>query len=205
MTGLMIADDHQMVRQVLRNCFREAGLQVVAEADSADDAVEQARRSRPEIAILDVSMPGDFFGAIEAIKSMEPPPKILVLTALKDDALSVRCMRAGADGFICKTEPVQQLLEAIHRLQSGGKYLSAELACRMATSRPEDAINHEGLSRRELQVLKLLGKAQTVTGIAKDLGLSFKTISTYRTRILEKMGFESNTDIIRYCMEHSLS
>jgi DNA-binding NarL/FixJ family response regulator len=204
MRNVMIADDHRMIRQVLRNSLREAGMHVVAEAESAGEAVERAREAKPDVAILDVSMPGDFFGAIEAIKSMDSAPKILVLTASGDESLSVRCMRAGADGFVRKTQPVRELLEALQRVQSGGKYISSELACRMATSPAQSETNHEKLSRREFQVLKLLGKAQTVTGIADKLELSFKTVSTYRTRILEKMGFENNTDIIRYCMQNSL-
>lgn len=203
MKNLLIADDHAMVRQVLRNAFREAGFHVVAEAASAQEAVTRAQASTPDVAILDIAMPGDFLQAIHELKRLEQPPKVLVLTASDDERLSILAIRAGADGFLRKTEPAQELVAAVERLAAGGKYVSAELACRLATSDGGPA-DHEQLSGRELQVLTLLGSARTVTEIAEELGLSFKTVSTYRTRLLEKMGFENNTDIIRYCLEAGL-
>ncbi|MDA8018592.1 MAG: response regulator transcription factor [Thermoanaerobaculia bacterium] len=194
-----------MVRDVLGDTFQRAGLEVVAEADSAQEAVARAREAHPEIAVLDVAMPGDVLVAIRELKRLETPPKILVLTASDDEALSVRCMKAGADGFLRKTQAVDELLKAIERLRRGGKYVSPELAWLLVARGTEEMRPHENLSQRELQILLRLGAAETVTSIADDLGLSVKTVSTYRSRILEKMGFEKNADIIRYCLEHSLS
>ena len=204
MRRVLIADDHKIVREVLSCCLHKAGLEVVAEATGADEAVARADECHPEITILDVAMPGDVLEAIRALKSMVPAPKVLVLTASDDEELAVRCMKAGADGFLRKTRPVHELMEAVERLRRGGKYLSAELACRLVTSGPQDDQPHRKLSDRETQVLCLLGQAGSVTGIAEELGVSFKTVSTYRTRILEKMDFDNNTDIIRYCLKHEL-
>lgn len=204
MKKLLIADDHKMVREALAGSFRREGLDVVAQAKSAPEAVELAQETRPDLVVLDVAMPGSVVDAIRELKEQEPPPKVLILTASDDEGVSIRCVKAGADGFIRKTEPTDVLLEAVNRLLAGGKYVNAELAFRLVMAEDDGTPGHECLSKRELQVLKRLGDAQTVTGIAEEMGLSFKTISTYRTRILEKMGFENNTDIIRYCLDHGL-
>lgn len=208
MIRVLIADDHAIFRAGLRRILEEAGeLTVVAEAATGEEALEAARQSHPEVAVLDVSMPGR--GGIETVQEMKrrvPQVKILVLTMHSEDSFAVRCLREGADGYLTKDAPPEQLLAAIRKVFSGGKYVSPGLAERLAFSLDSnfDRPLHERLSHREFQVMRLIGAGRTASEIAAELHLSVKTVSTYRTRILEKMSMRTNSEIMRYVIAAGL-
>src|SRR6185295_12252807 len=202
MTRILIADDHAIVREGLKRILESAGdLDVVAEAGTGPETLDRARTSRPDVVLLDVSMPGrDGLETAKDLKRQNPKVRILMLTVHPEDLFAVRCLKEGADGYMTKDAAPEQLVQAIRRLQRGGKYVSANLAERLAfqldgeLERPA----HEELSDREFEVLRRIGAGKTVGEIASELNLSVKTISTYRARILEKMNLKNNAELIRY-------
>jgi DNA-binding NarL/FixJ family response regulator len=209
MVRLLIADDHAIVREGLKRILEAAGdLAVVAEAASGPEALEQARRSHPDVVLLDVSMPGR--GGLETAKDLKqqnPKVRILMLTVHPEDQFAVRCLKQGADGYMTKDAAPEELVQAIRRLQRGGKYVSPNLAERLAFSLDGELGHaaHEDLSDREFEVLRMIGSGKTVGEIAAGLNLSVKTVSTYRARILEKMNLRNNAEIIRYVVELGLT
>jgi len=208
MTRILIADDHAIVREGLKRILESAGdLDVVAEAGTGPETLDRARTSRPDVVLLDVSMPGrDGLETAKDLKRQNPKVRILMLTVHPEDLFAVRCLKEGADGYMTKDAAPEQLVQAIRRLQRGGKYVSANLAERLAfqldgeLERPA----HEELSDREFEVLRRIGAGKTVGEIASELNLSVKTISTYRARILEKMNLKNNAELIRYVVEKGL-
>jgi len=205
---VLIADDHAIFRAGLRKILEESGeVTVVAEAATGEEALDRARHSRPDVAVLDVSMPGR--GGLETVQELKrrsTQSKILVLTMHSEDSFAVRCLREGADGYLTKDAPADQLLAAIKKVWAGGKYISPALAERLASFLDinSDRPLHEKLSHREFQVMLLIGKGRTASEIAAELHLSVKTVSTYRSRILEKMGMRTNSEIMRYVIAAGL-
>ncbi len=209
MIRILIADDHVIVREGLKRIIEASpGLQVVAEAGSGQEALDLAKSARPEVVLLDVSMPGR--GGLETaqeLKKRDPRVKVLMLTVHPEDHFAVRCLKEGADGYLTKDVASEQLVQAIRKVHGGGKYVSPSLAERLAWSldtgfgRPP----HEALSDREFEVLRAIGAGKTVGEIAAELNLSVKTISTYRARILEKMNMRNNAELMRYVMEQGLT
>jgi two-component system invasion response regulator UvrY len=205
MVKILVADDHAIFREGLKRVLEAAGwLRVVAEAATGEEVWERVQESRPDIVVLDVSMPGG--GGIETLmhlKRLDPSVKILVLTMHEEGQFAVRCLRGGADGYLTKDAMPDRLLLAIHKISSGGKYVSPALAERLAFNLDAGSRlpAHEKLSRREFQVMRLIGAGRTVSEIAAGLDLSVKTVSTYRARILEKLEMKSTAEIIRYAIE----
>ena len=140
------------------------------------------------------------------MKSSNPRGKILMLTALPEELYAVRCLKAGADGFLSKAKAGETLVDAIRTLRRGGKYVSADVATLLAidVGHGHTGAPHERLSAREFQVMRLMAEGNSTSDIAQELCLSVKTISTYRTRILEKMDLKNNAQIIRYAIEHGI-
>lgn len=208
MIRLLIADDHAIFRIGLRRALEAAAdVEVVAEASTGEEALVEARRSHPDVALLDLTMPGR--GGLETaqeLKRASPRVKVLMLTMHPEDNFAVLCLRMGADGYITKDAPPDLVLQAIRKVASGGKYVSATLAERLATDvacggeRPA----HELLSSREFEVLRKIAAGRTASQIAAELHLSVKTVSTYRTRILEKMNLRTNADIMSYAFRAGL-
>jgi two-component system invasion response regulator UvrY len=209
MVTILIADDHTLFREGLKRILEQSdGLRVAGEAATGEEAVELARRLRPDVVLLDVSMPGR--GGIETAQELKrrlPGVRILMLTVHPEDHFAVRCLREGADGYMTKDAAPAQLLAAIHKVRAGGKYVTPALAERLATSLETGfgRMPHEGLSERELQVMRLIAAGRTASAIAAELHLSVKTVSTYRTRILEKMAMKNNAEIMRYAFEIGLA
>ena len=208
MIKILIADDHQIVREGLKKIVEANGLTVVAEAGTGHEALERARETRPEVVLLDVSMPGK--GGLETaqeLKARDPRLRVLMLTVHPEDHYAVRCLKGGADGYLTKDVAPGQLVEAIRKVHNGGKYVSPALAERLAESLGAGfgQAPHETLSNREFEVLRRMGQGQTVGEIAETLHLSVKTVSTYRARILEKMNMKTNADLVRYAVEEKLT
>jgi two-component system invasion response regulator UvrY len=210
MTRIVVADDHSVVRKGLRQIISEGkDLTVAGEAASADELLPLLR-SRPfDLVILDLSF-GTRSGidVLKHIKSEFPRLPVLMLSVHAEDLFAVRALRAGASGYIQKAVAPEELLLAIDRIMTGGTYLSPEMAQRVVTDLArggERALLHERLSDREFEVFRLLGLGRSVTEIAHTLNLSVKTVSTHRTRILEKTGLPDNASIVRYVFSHGLS
>ena len=208
MIRILLADDHQMFREGVRGLLEaRPDMSVVAEAGTGEEALSQATEHRPDVVVLDVSMPGR--GGLETVaelKKRNPRVRVLMLTVHPEDRFAVRCLKGGADGYMTKDNATDELITAIRKVHAGGKYVSPSLAENLVMSLDRDfgAAPHETLSDREFQVMRMLAAAQTVSEIAEELCLSVKTISTYRSRILEKLGLRNNAEIMQFAIEQNL-
>jgi DNA-binding NarL/FixJ family response regulator len=206
--NVVITDDHSVVRRGLHQIIEmHPGWTVVAEAATADEVLPALRRVRTDLLILDVAMNGrsgiDLLGSI---RSEFPTLPVLMLSVYDEEQYALPCLRAGASGYIQKDSTAENLIEAMRRVGTGHTYFSNAVADQLAaevfgsrTGQP-----HERLAARELEVFRLLAGGKTVGEIASLLNLSVKTVSTYRTRALEKTGFRSNADIIGYAIRSGL-
>ncbi|MFL5462136.1 MAG: response regulator [Gemmatimonadales bacterium] len=208
MIRLLIADDHPVVRAGLRRIIQDApGLEVVGEVASGHELIERLPGIPADIVLLDVTMPGPrFLELLQQLKAEHPTVAVLVLSVHPEDQYAVRALRAGAAGYLTKDHSPEELTDAIRRVYRGSKYVSPALGERLASDLAAGTrdVRHELLSDREYEVLCLLGSGRTVKEIASSLELSSKTVSTYRTRVLEKMGASSNADLVRYAALHGL-
>jgi DNA-binding NarL/FixJ family response regulator len=208
MIRILIVDDHPIVRAGLRRIAEDdRGIVVTAEAQSGDAALAALALHVADVILLDVSMPGSpFTETLRRLREAHPTVRVLVLSAHPEDQWAVRALRGGASGYLTKDHSPEQLLDAIRRVHRGGRYVSPTLAEKLAAQLGQDFVGapHEQLSDREFDVLRGLGTGRTVKEVAEALGLSPKTVSTYRTRLMEKMGFASNADLVRYSAEHGL-
>jgi two-component system invasion response regulator UvrY len=205
---VLIADDHAIFREGLKRILEAAtGVEVVAEAATGEEALVRTKESRPDVVVLDVSMPGR--GGIETVQELKRRDariKVLILTMHPEDHFAVRCLREGADGYLTKETVPELLVTAVRKVHSGGKYVSPALAERLVFNLDSNFERpaHEKLSHREFQVMRLIGAGKTVSEIGLTLHLSVKTVSTYRARILEKMEMKSNLEIMHYVIELGL-
>ena len=208
MIRVAIADDHPIVRQGLRRIATEgARIAVTGEAATASELFRLVAGVPVDVVLLDVSMPGSaFVETVRELREKFPSVRVLVLSVHPEDQWALRALRAGASGYLTKDHSPEQLVEAIHRVARGGKYVSETLAETLAGLVDLGAphVRHEQLSDREFDVLRSLGCGMTVKEVAGQMQLSAKTISTYRTRLLEKMGMSTNADLVRYVVEHDL-
>lgn len=208
MIRLAIADDHPIVREGLRRIASEgADISVTGEASTAAELFRLLAAAAVDVVLLDVSMPGStLVETLTALKEKHPSVKVLVLSVHPEDQWAVRALRAGAAGYLTKDHSPEQLVAAIRRVARGGKYVSAALAERLAdlVDNGRHRAPHERLSDREFEVLRALGSGMATNEVAERLNLSVKTISTYRARLLEKMGLKSRADLVRYVVEHGL-
>lgn len=208
MIRVLIADDHVIVREGLKRIIEEDDrITLVAEANSGHQAVTLTRSESPDVVILDISMPErNGLDALSDVRKARPGVKVLMLSMHPEEQYAIRCLRQGADGYMTKESAPDLLLGAIHKLHAGGKYVSPNLAEKLALNLVQDdeRAPHETLSERELQVLTLIGNGKTASEISDELCVSIKTVSTYRTRILEKMNMDNNAQLMRYAIEHGL-
>lgn len=209
MIRIVIADDHAIVRSGLKQILEENhDMKVIAEHDNGIDALKWLRINDCDVVLLDISMPGK--SGIDVIKQLhEEKPKlpVLVISIYPEDQYAVRLIKAGAYGYLTKESAPEVVVDAVRHLASGKKYISTSVAEMLANE--FDTLNekpvHETLSDREYQIFLLLASASTATEIAEALGLSVKTISTYRSRILEKMHLRNNAELMRYAVENNLT
>jgi two-component system invasion response regulator UvrY len=205
---LLIVDDHPLIREGLsRALLAEFPGSTCVTAATAPEAVSAAETEAFSIVVLDLSLPGrDGFELLRQIKDRSPSSRVLIHTMHPEEQFGVRALRSGADGYVTKDRPVEELLTAVHRLQSGARYITPTLAERLveviARGQGEDLIHT--LSDREHQILRLIVAGSTVTEIGDQLNLSVKTISTYRARVLEKLGLRTTAELVRFAMDHHL-
>jgi DNA-binding NarL/FixJ family response regulator len=206
MGPFLVVDDHSMVREGLgRMLIAEFPGSVVRYAASVQAALDAVTDKFFLLAVVDISMPGGSgLGLIPDIKDRSPRTRILVHTMHPEDPFGYQALRSGADGFITKDAPVDQILLAVRKILQGGRFVSPALAEVLASALASGAGGAESLSDREFQILRLITSGKTPTEIAENLGLSVKTISTYRTRILEKLRLRTTADMIRFGIQHNL-
>jgi DNA-binding NarL/FixJ family response regulator len=205
---VLLADDHAMVRAGLKEILADTGdITVAAEATNGQEVMACVRGQEYDVAVLDMSMPGrSGIELIKQVKDAKPKLRILVLTMHSEEQYAVRALKAGASGFLTTEAAAEQLVAAIRRIAAGGAYVSPETAERLVLDTGPQAVAapHTLLSDREFQVLQMIAGGSTVGEIAKKLSLSVKTVSTHKTRILNKMGLANQAELIRYALEHKL-
>lgn len=205
---VLIADDHHLIREGLsRALTATTGISAVGEAGHGQEALDMVRAGGWDILILDINLPGKSgFDVLAELRQHEPPVPVLVLSMHPAMTFGVRALRAGAAGYLAKTSPTEELIKAVFRVASGGRYISAEIADRLAehVAETSEMPPHELLSEREFQVLLSIGEGKTVGEIARALHLNVKTISTYRAHILEKMHLANNAQLMQYVLTHDL-
>jgi DNA-binding NarL/FixJ family response regulator len=208
MIKILIADDHAIVREGLKRIVAETADMVVAdEATSGQEVLEKVRNNEYNVVILDISMPGrGGVDILKQLKSQRPHLPILILSMHPEEQYAVRVLKAGAAGYLTKESAPDELITAIKRVSTGRKYVSSSLAEKLAfdLERDTELPYHETLSDREYQVLCLIASGKRVQEIAEELCLSVKTVSTYRSRILEKMKMKNNAELMRYAIKHGL-
>ncbi len=205
---ILIADDHEIVRKGLRQILLEhyKGAEI-DEVSNGEMLVEHALSGEWDIIISDISMPRmNGLEALRKIKEKRPEVKMLMLSIHSEDQYALRVFRAGAHGYITKDMAEQELVKAVEKVLSGRKFISASFAEKLAESLDTESeeASHEILSDREFDVFKLLATGNSISEIAHQLGVNVSTVSTYRSRILEKMKMKSNADITRYAIEKKL-
>ena len=207
MIKVLIADDHAIVRRGLKQIIVEEPDMIVAgEAQSAAEALELARQCESDVILLDISLPGrSGLDVLKELRHEYPELPVLTLTMHTEEQVAVRAFKAGAAGYLTKESAPEELIQALRKVAGGGRYVSPAFAERLALRvANHEQLLHETLSDREYQVLHFIAVGKTVSEIAKQLSLSVKTISTYRSRVLEKMHLKNNAELMRYAVTHQL-
>jgi two-component system invasion response regulator UvrY len=208
MIKVVVVDDHAVVREGLKRIISEnPGMEVTGEAGDGIEAMKVIQGAPCDVVVLDITMPNK--SGLDVLKQLHqesPQLPILVLSMHSEDQYAVRVLRAGASGYLTKESAPARLVQAIRKVVRGGRYVSRTLAEKLAFNLNSDSTKapHEILSDREYQVLCMIALGKTVTMIAEELDLSVKTISTYRVRLLEKLGMKNNAELTRYAIKQSL-
>jgi len=208
MIRVMLVDDHPIVRRGLKETLSaEADVVVVGEAARSEEVLAALTANPCDVVLLDISLPGrGGLDVLKAIRQSFPDVRVLVVSTHDESQYAVRAMRAGAAGYLTKTSPPEELVRAVRQLMRTGRYINEEVGAALAQFAQDDRPGppHERLSDREHEVLRLLTAGKTVSDIANELSLSVKTVSTYRTRLVEKLGVRTTSDLVRYALEHKL-
>ncbi|MFH1216970.1 MAG: response regulator transcription factor [Pseudomonadota bacterium] len=210
MIKVLLADDHSLMRAGLRRIIEEeSDISVVAEAEDGHQAIKKIKEALPDVAIIDISMPGmDGLEVIEQIAVLAPDLPIVVLTMHEEDQYVIRAIKSGARGYVTKRSAPEHITAAIKKVYNGGRYLTETateaLAVHMAGMQTEHRSLMDGLSNREIQVLRRLALGQTNREIADSYNISVKTIDTYRHRLLKKLNLRNNADLSRFAIQNHL-
>lgn len=205
---ILIIDDHEVVREGVKRIFsQEPGTAVFGEAGSAPDALKFVREQDWDVVVLDLSLGGrDGLELLKELKQIRPKLPVVILSMHSEEQYARRAFKAGAAGYVTKDSSRAELAEAVNRVAAGGKYVTPALAEKLIVdlAGESDRLPHETLSDREFEVMRLIASGKALTEIAAMLSLSDKTISTYRARVLEKMGLHNNAELIRYAIQNKL-
>lgn len=212
MSAFLIVDDHAILRSGLARMIKSAfPNSLVGEAQDSAEALGMVTDKTWDVLILDIGLPGrSGLEVLQDVQRLRPKLPVLVLTGLVDDAVAIRVFAGGAMGYLCKDCSETDLITALRKLLNGGRYLTESLAEKLAKHLSQKPLRsgakaEEDVTGRMLEVLMRLGKGDTVKAIASDMGLSVKTVSTYRMRLIERLHLKSNADIVRYCLLRGLS
>ena len=208
MINILIVDDHLIVIEGIKRIINDsADMNVVAEASSGMEALELVWKNKYDLILLDISMPGrNGLQTLKQIKKHDKNVPVLMLSMHSEGQYAMRSMKAGASGYMTKETASSQLVKAIRKISDGRKFITQEVAELLATDlyHENDKEPHEYLSDREFEVLKMISKGDSIKIIAENLSISPKTVSTYRSRILEKLDLKNNSDIIHYAIDYKL-
>ena len=208
MINILIADDHPIVRTGLKLTITDQpDMKVICEASNGFEVLELLKKNKVDVVILDISMPGlSGLEALVQVRNLYPTLPVLILSVLSEEVYAVKTLKAGANGFIHKETIPEELVKAIRKVAAGGLYISTIMAEKFAgdVKNPVLKVLHENLSFREFQIMCLISSGKTVTEIADTLCISVKTVSTYRSRILEKMDMRNNAELTNYCIKEGL-
>ncbi|MBI5640030.1 MAG: response regulator transcription factor [Nitrospirae bacterium] len=208
MYRILIADDHPIVRRGLRQILEENhAVLSVDEAGTGQEALEKVKNGKFDMVLLDISMPGmSGLETLDELKRFSPELPVLILSIYPEEEYAIRALKAGASGYLTKKSAPDELMTAIKKISRGERYISPSLADFLAVSLVEDRERpaHEGLSNREYEVMLMIVAGKSLKEIAAEKSLSPKTISTFRTRVLQKMKMKSNAELIQYALKNGL-
>lgn len=209
MIRVFIADDHPVVREGLKRILgAQSDITIVGEAATGDDTLAALGTSATDVLLLDIAMPGArFLDVLRRLKAEQPRVAVLVLSVSPEELFALRAFRAGARGYLTKDQAPRQLVTAIRHIHSGGRFATPAVAeqALQALEEGPPTVAHDLLSEREHEVLRRLVAGQSLKAIGAALGLSRKTVTTYRSRVLTKLGVETNADLVRYALQHGLA
>ncbi|MCW8804294.1 MAG: response regulator transcription factor [Ignavibacteriaceae bacterium] len=205
---ILIADDHAIVREGLKQIVaEEKDILVAGEAENSEQMMELLKKEKWSLVVLDINMPGKSgLEALKDIKLLYPELPVLILSMFSEDQYGIRALKAGASGYLKKVSAPTELVTAIRKIISGGKYINPALAEKLAEKygRKENELPHEKLSDREYQIMCNIALGKTAEEIAQELSISINTVYTYRNRILDKMSMKSNVELTQYVLSNKL-
>jgi len=206
---VLVADDHEIVRQGLKTIISEhSDLSIAGEAENGNQVLKIVKKTKVDVVLLDFDMPEkNGLDTLVELKALYPKLPVMILSIFPEDHYGTRFLKAGASGYLQKSSATDKLIDAIRKVFNGGKYISSALTDKLVTglNKDKEQFLHESLTDREFQVFRLLATGKKLKEMADELCLSINTISTYRSRILQKMDLKSNADVIRYAIENGLS
>jgi len=208
MINVLLVDDHELVRTGIRRVLDDvSGIKVYAEADSGEEALKLVRSKRPDVVLMDVSMPG--IGGLETTRKLNayaPDLPVIILTVHTDDPFPSSLLKAGAAGYLHKGCKVEEIVTAIKKVHAGGRYIGSAIAQNLALSLlpGSEGSPFDNLSQREMQVMLILVQGEKIQDISSSLHLSPKTISTYRSRLFDKLGVRNDAELTRLAMRHGM-
>ena len=205
---VLIADDHSVVREGLKQILDKIdNVSTVEEAQDGHEALDKIEKNSYDLVILDISMPGiSGLDILQTMKNRKKKAHVLILSVHPQEQYAIRALRLGASGYLSKSSVYEELASAINKVSAGGKYISSALAEQIVFEKKGDLDKtpHEKLSEREFQIMCMIARGKSLIEIAHELFISDKTVSTYRTRILEKMGMKKNAELTLYAIKNSL-
>ena len=208
MITIVIADDHELIREGIKKIIRSSkDLRIVGEAAGFDALTELVGNAAPDLVILDLSLPGyEGLAGLVELRARFPDQRVLILSMFPEEQYAIAALRAGASGYVSKSMAAEELVLGIRRVMAGSSYISANLAGLLAAdaASPRSRPAHELLTRREHDVLTMIGAGKQIKQVSAELGISISSVNTYRARIFKKMGLASNAALIRYAIKVGL-
>jgi DNA-binding NarL/FixJ family response regulator len=206
---IIIADDHELIREGVKKILRgERDMRVVGEAENVGELLALVGQCEADVLVLDINLPGrSGLDALGELRGLQPGLPVVVLSMYSENRFALRVLKAGAAAYVSKASAADELVAAVRKAASGGRYISPVVADLLAREleNPKGVAPHEKLSARESQILSLIGAGKSTKQIAHGLSISINTVNTHRARILEKMGMRANAELIRYAVEHGLT